>query len=103
MSATLKEYLGQNNTNIDESLKSVIMSIAQGAIIVQNKVSRISLDDISGSTGEINVQGEQVEKLDLIASDVFLKNFAQSEYISAVGVPLTVNPDYNLELAEVVK
>ena len=37
MSTTLKEYLGQNNTNINESLKSVIMSIAHGAIIVQKQ------------------------------------------------------------------
>ena len=72
MSATLKEYLGQNNTNINESLKSVIMSIAHGAIIVQNKVSRISLDDISGSTGEINVQGEEVQKLDDKAYNIFI-------------------------------
>ena len=38
-----------------------------------------------GKHGGENIHGEQVEKLDLIATDVFLRNFAQSEHISAVG------------------
>ena len=91
MSATLKEYLVQNNTNINESLKSVIMSIAHGAIIVQNKVSRISLDDISGSTGEINVQGEEVQKLDDKANNIFIDEFRENGKIAIIGSEETEN------------
>lgn len=91
MSTTLKEYLGLYNINIDDSLRSIIISIARGAITVQNKVSRISIDGISGATGVINVQGEEVQNLDNEANNIFIDEFSKNGKIAIVGSEETEN------------
>ena len=91
MSTTLKEYLGLYNINIDDSLRSIIIAIAQGAIAVQNKVSRISIDGMSGATGVINVQGEEVQNLDDEANNIFIDEFSKNGKIAIVGSEETEN------------
>ena len=103
MSTTLKEYLGLCNINIDDSLRSIIMAIAQGAIAVQNKVSRISIDGMSGATGVINVQGEEVQNLDDEANNIFIDEFSKNGKIAIVGSEETENGIIlNKELGEYI-
>jgi len=85
MSINFKEYLGLTNVKIDDSLKSIFTAIAQGAIAVQNKVLRISIDGIAGATGDINVQGEEVQKLDDEANVVFMDEFKKNGKVAIVG------------------
>ena len=91
MRTTLKEYLSLYNINIDDSLRSIIIAIAQGAIAVQNKVSRISIDGMSGATGVINVQGEEVQNLDDEANNIFIDEFSKNGKIAIVGSEETEN------------
>ena len=46
---------------------------------------RAGLIDILGTTGEVNIQGETVKKLDAIANETFLKAFHQSEHVCALA------------------
>ena len=85
MSINLKEYLGLTNIKTDDSLKSIFIAIAQGAIAVQNKVLRISIDGMAGATGDINVQGEEVQKLDDEANTIFIDEFKKNGKVAIVG------------------
>jgi fructose-1,6-bisphosphatase I len=55
-----------------------------GKLIAQD-LRRAGLIDILGTTGEVNIQGETVKKLDEIANETFLKAFHQSEYVCAIA------------------
>lgn len=72
-------------------MRSIIIAIAQGAIAVQNKVSRISIYGMSGATGVINVQGEEVQNLDDEANNIFIDEFSKNGKIAIVGSEETEN------------
>ena len=55
-----------------------------GKLIAQD-LRRAGLIDILGTTGEVNIQGETVKKLDEIANETFLKAFHQSEHVCAIA------------------
>ena len=51
----------------------------------RRKVQAAALADILGTTGDINVQGEIVQKLDTFASDTLVDVLSQSGRVAAVG------------------
>ena len=51
-------------------LSTVLTDLALAAKLIQREVSKAGLVDILGDTGETNVQGEDVQKLDSYAHDV---------------------------------
>ena len=84
---TLQEYVtsewqdkGQN-----DGLGAVIMAIADGSCLVQQQVCQAALADALGATGEINVQGEIVERLDKASSDIFVETLSQSGHVAAIA------------------
>ena len=87
----LQEYL--ESLEINNHLKSTLAAIANGAVLVQEKVDRLSIDGHSGSTGDINIQGEVVQKLDELGSQIFLECFRTSESVSIVGCEELENPE----------
>ena len=61
----------------------------------------MSIDGYSGSTGDVNIQGEDVQKLDKLGSDIFIYQFQQSKSVSIVGCeelekPAILNNDPSL-------
>ena len=84
---TLQEYVtsewrdkGQN-----DGLGAVIMAIADGSCRVQQQVQQAALADSLGVTGEINVQGEIVQRLDTASSDIFVETLSRSGHVAAIG------------------
>ena len=59
---TFEEYLLSTKLNNEPALCEILESFAKGCIEIHEKVQRVSIDDYSGSTGEINIQGEEVQK-----------------------------------------
>ena len=53
------------------------------AKIISNYMSRAALDGLLGTTGEENVQGEQIKQLDELGNRVFVEAF---EYVDIVGM-----------------
>lgn len=53
-------------------LKSLLHDISIAAKIVNREVRKAGLVDILGTTGDTNVQGEKVQKLDHFANEVFI-------------------------------
>ncbi|HEU0052860.1 MAG TPA: class 1 fructose-bisphosphatase [Longimicrobium sp.] len=55
------------------AFSSILYDIAFAAKLIGREVRRAGLVDILGMTGEVNVQGEEVRKLDEFAHDVIFK------------------------------
>ena len=68
-----------------EGLGAVVAAIADGARQVQQLVQAAALADVLGTTGDINVQGEVVQVLDMESSDLFVGALAESAAVCAVG------------------
>ncbi len=68
-----------------EGLSQVVVAIAEGTRLVQQKVQAASIADVLGTTGDVNVQGEVVQILDEQSSDIFVDVLSQSGAVAAVG------------------
>lgn len=71
---TLGEFIIEKQSQYPEAtgeLSSIFASIRLAAKIVHREINKAGLADISGAVGKQNVQGEQQQKLDVIANDKF--------------------------------
>lgn len=57
--------------------------VGTAAKIISNHMRRAALDGLLGQTGERNVQGEEVKRLDQIGNQIFVEAF---EYVDIVGM-----------------
>ena len=81
---TLQEYVARDKGQ-NQGLEAVIMAIAEGARRIQQQVQQAALTDTLGVTGEVNVQGEIVQRLDTASSDTFVETLSQSGQVAAIG------------------
>ena len=88
---TLQEYVARDRGQ-NQGLEAVIMAIAEGARRIQQQVQRATLTDALGVTGEVNVQGEIVQRLDTASSDTFVETLSQSGHVAAIGCEEIENP-----------
>ena len=66
-------------------LSSLLTQIGVAGKLIQAQVRRAGLIEIWGATGETNVQGETVQKLDRIAQDVLVDILGRSGCVAAMG------------------
>ena len=88
---TLQEYVARGRGQ-NQGLEAVIMAIAEGARRIQQQVQQAALTDALGVTGEVNVQGEIVQRLDTASSDTFVETLSQSGHVAAIGCEEIENP-----------
>jgi fructose-1,6-bisphosphatase I len=65
----------RQNPEATGQLTRLLYQIAYAAKVISREVRRAGLIDILGTTGETNVQGEAVQKLDTIAQETFYSAF----------------------------
>lgn len=89
-----------NSENYDSSINQIILSIAEGGIKMHEKINE-NTEDIFGSIGKTNIQNEEVQKLDLIANDIFIKMFQSNANVAKILseenehiLDLNLNGDY---------
>ncbi|ANW96804.1 fructose-bisphosphatase [Wenyingzhuangia fucanilytica] len=73
---TLGEFINENQHAFKYStgeLSSLINSIRLAAKVVNHEVNKAGLVDITGAAGDVNVQGESQQKLDVYANDKFIQ------------------------------
>ncbi len=84
---TLKEFV--TSAFVGEAqydgLDAVISAIAEGARQVHQQVEAAALADVLGVTGETNVQGEIVQRLDTASSDIFVDVLRNSGRVAIIG------------------
>ena len=68
-----------------DGLDAIISAIAEGARQVNRQVQAAALADVLGVTGEINVQGETVARLDKASSDIFVEVLRNSGRVAIIG------------------
>lgn len=62
-----------------QDISAIMSRLALAGKLISRRLSRAGLmDNALGFTGEVNVQGESVKKMDIYANDVFISVFKQS-------------------------
>ncbi len=64
---------------------SLLYQIALAAKLVDSHVRQAGLADVLGYTGDVNVQGEQVQKLDEVANESFLTVMRRGRSVCAIA------------------
>jgi len=85
---TLGEYIIENQNDFQYSsgeLSSLLSSIKLAAKVVNHEVNKAGLVDILGNAGNTNVQGEDQQKLDIYANDVFMKTLIDRNIVCGVA------------------
>lgn len=85
---TLNRFIIQSQASHPEAtgaFSSLLTQIGLAGKLIAHDLRRAGLVNILGTTGETNVQGETVKKLDVIANDDFVKVFQSSGYVCALA------------------
>ena len=85
---TLSRFIAQEpgtHPGTSGELTGLLIQIGLVGKLIAQDLRRAGLIDILGTTGEINVQGEAVKKLDEIANETFMTAFRQSGLVCALA------------------
>jgi fructose-1,6-bisphosphatase I len=78
-----------------QDLSALMNRIALAGKLVARRMSRAGLmEGVLGFTGEVNVQGESVKKMDVYANEVFISVFKQSGLVCRLASEEMENPYY---------
>jgi len=84
---TLQSHALQQQARFADNgtLAWILSALSISTKIIANKVRRAQLDDVLGAAGAENVQGEQQQKLDVIANEVLLRTLGGREGVAIVA------------------
>ena len=94
-SQTLGEFIIETQSQFPYSsgeLSRLINSIRLAAKVVNHEVNKAGLVDITGAAGDTNIQGEEQQKLDVFANDVFIRTLTNREIVC--GIASEENDDF---------
>jgi len=94
-SKTLGEFIIENQKDFQYSsgeLSRIFNSIRLAAKVVSYKVNKAGLVDIVGAVGEKNIQGEDQQKLDVYANEIFIQTLINREIVC--GIASEENDDF---------
>ncbi len=85
---TLSEFIIERQADFpyaSEDLSRLLSDISIASKIVSQQVNKAGLGDILGAQGEVNVQGEQQQKLDVYADKTFIQSFRNGGMVCGIG------------------
>jgi fructose-1,6-bisphosphatase I len=85
---TLGEFIIENQNSFKYTsgeLSRLINSIRLAAKVVNHEVNKAGLVDIIGEAGDTNVQGEDQQKLDVFANDLFIKAMTRRNIVCGIA------------------
>jgi fructose-1,6-bisphosphatase I len=86
---TFPEHIAEEQHRLSPAargeLSSLLRDIMVAAKIISRETRKAALVDILGLTGKINVQGEEVQKLDDYADDILIRNLRYSGHLCAMA------------------
>ncbi len=92
---TLGEFIIENQEEFQYSsgeLSRLINSIRLAAKVVNHQVNKAGLVDITGTAGETNIQGEDQQKLDVMANETFISTLTNRNIVC--GIASEENDDF---------
>ncbi|MEH6682335.1 MAG: class 1 fructose-bisphosphatase [Sediminicola sp.] len=87
-SRTLGEFIIENQAAFQYSsgeLSKLINAIRLAAKVVNHEVNKAGLVDILGAAGETNIQGENQQKLDVMANEKFIHTLKNREIVCGIA------------------
>jgi len=87
-SRTLEEFIIERQYEFNYStgeFSRLLNSILLAARIVSHRVNKAGLVNIMGSSGAVNVQGEDQKKLDVYANEVFIQTLINREIVCGIA------------------
>ncbi|MGE0188400.1 MAG: class 1 fructose-bisphosphatase [Steroidobacteraceae bacterium] len=100
---TLQAHILEQQSRFPEAtgtLSWVLSALSISTKIIANSVRRARLDDVLGNVGSENVQGEQQQKLDVIANEVLLRTLGKREGVAVVASEENEEPVLLREVGE---
>ena len=102
---TLQAHILQQQTRSEEATGQfswILSALSISAKMIAAHVRRARLDDVLGAVGNQNVQGEQQQKLDVIANEILLRTLGGREGVAIVASeeneePVILRSDDSLE------
>jgi len=85
---TLGEYIIDNQNDFQYSsgeLSRLLSSIRLASKVVNHEVNKAGLVDITGAAGDTNIQGEDQQKLDVYANDIFMNTLVNREIVCGIA------------------
>lgn len=85
---TLEQFVIQKERDFPFAtgqLSKIIRDIVLASRLINREVNKAGLVDILGLTGDVNVQGEQVQKLDIFANEQMIDALFKGRMVCAVG------------------
>lgn len=85
---TMGEYIIENQNDFQYSsgeLSRLLSSIKLASKVVNHEVNKAGLVDILGAAGDTNIQGEDQQKLDVYANDIFMKTLVNREIVCGIA------------------
>src|SRR5699024_7238607 len=85
---TLGEFIIKNQEDFQYStgeLSRLINSLRLAAKVVNHEVNKAGLVDMLGPTGDENIQGENQQKLDVLANEIFIKTLTNREIACGIA------------------
>lgn len=92
---TLGEFIIEKQRDFKYStgeLTRLISSIRIASKIVNREVNKAGITDIIGKVGSHNIQGEEQQKLDVLANEIFINALSQREVVC--GIASEENDDF---------
>jgi fructose-1,6-bisphosphatase I len=74
-----------HNSRVGSSFSWILSALSISAKIISDKVRRARLENVLGSVGAENVQGEVQQKLDVLANEVLLRTLGGREGVAIVA------------------
>jgi fructose-1,6-bisphosphatase I len=84
----LNQFVKENDTLHGENssvMLDILKAIEKASTTVHHTINRAGLLDVLGAAGSENVQGEEVQKMDLFANDQFIKALDECGHIAAIA------------------
>ncbi len=85
---TLGEFIIENQSSFQYTsgeLSKLINAIRLAAKVVNHEVNKAGLIDILGAAGDTNIQGEDQQKLDVLANDRFIQTLKNREIVCGIA------------------
>ena len=85
---TLGEFIIEHESSFPYStgeLSKLINAIRLAAKVVNYEVNKAGLVDILGAAGEVNIQGENQQKLDVLANEKFIRTLTNREIVCGIA------------------
>lgn len=84
---TLGEFIIENQSSFPYSsgeLSRLLNGIRLAAKVVNHEVNKAGLVDLFGNSGDVNIQGESQQKLDVFANEIFIQALVNREIVCGI-------------------